>query len=109
MAKTWQVMVAAIVFAGCAGSDIASMKQAYFDLQARNSFLEAETARSFGGGVYEELVFRFVCMNLLHIFLVDVYAERWHLGLQGIPARRWAAALEAGFCYSAVSAGVMRL
>ena len=31
-----------------------------------------EVIKSFGGGIYEELVFRFICMNLLHIFLVDL-------------------------------------
>ncbi|NLE58987.1 MAG: CPBP family intramembrane metalloprotease [Planctomycetes bacterium] len=31
-----------------------------------------EVIRSFGGGIYEELVFRFICMNVLHIFLVDL-------------------------------------
>lgn len=31
-----------------------------------------EVIKSFGGGVYEELVFRFICMNVLHIFLVDL-------------------------------------
>lgn len=33
----------------------------------------------------------------LHIFLLDLYAERFHKGLQGIPARRWAAAVQDGF------------
>lgn len=28
--------------------------------------------RSFGAGIYEELVFRFICMNLLHLLLVDL-------------------------------------
>ncbi len=32
----------------------------------------SEVIKSFGGGVYEELVFRFICMNVLHIFLVDL-------------------------------------
>ena len=33
----------------------------------------------------------------LHIFLLDIYAERFHKGLQGIPARRWDAAVQEGF------------
>jgi putative transposase len=33
----------------------------------------------------------------LHIFLLDIYAERFHKGLQGIPARRWEAAVQDGF------------
>jgi putative transposase len=35
--------------------------------------------------------------KLMHLFIVDRYAERFHRGLGGIPARRWEAALEAGF------------
>jgi putative transposase len=27
--------------------------------------------------------------KLLHIFLLDIYAQRWHDGIQDIPARRW--------------------
>jgi len=34
--------------------------------------------------------------RLLHIFLLDVYAQRWHAGVEGIPARRWAANVDAG-------------
>lgn len=33
----------------------------------------------------------------LHIFLVDIYAEQFHQGLQGVPARRWEEATRAGF------------
>ncbi len=33
----------------------------------------------------------------MHIFLVDIYAERFHKGLNGIPARRWEAAMAEGF------------
>lgn len=33
----------------------------------------------------------------LHLFLLDIYAERFHKGLQGIPARRWEASVQAGF------------
>jgi putative transposase len=33
----------------------------------------------------------------LHIFLLDIYAERFHKGLQGIPARRWEVSVQAGF------------
>lgn len=33
----------------------------------------------------------------LHLFLLDFYAERFHAGLQGIPARRWENALAQGF------------
>jgi putative transposase len=35
--------------------------------------------------------------SALHIFLLDYYAERFHEGLQGIPARRWEAFLADGF------------
>ncbi len=34
--------------------------------------------------------------RLLYVFLLDVYAERFHTGLGGIPARRWAQGLAAG-------------
>jgi len=34
--------------------------------------------------------------RLLHVFLLDVYAERVHTGVGGIPARRWAQGLAAG-------------
>jgi putative transposase len=33
----------------------------------------------------------------LNLFIVDVYAEDFHRGLNGIPARRWEAALAEGF------------
>jgi len=35
--------------------------------------------------------------SALHIFLLDYYAERFHKGLQGIPARRWESFLADGF------------
>ncbi|MBX3060838.1 MAG: transposase [Anaerolineae bacterium] len=35
--------------------------------------------------------------QILHIFLLDIYAERYHKGLDGIPARRWEAFIEQGF------------
>ncbi len=35
--------------------------------------------------------------RLLHIFLLDVYAQRWHEGLQGVPAKRWTENIQAGF------------
>jgi putative transposase len=35
--------------------------------------------------------------QMLHIFLADIYAERFHKGLEGVPARRWKAATEQGF------------
>lgn len=35
--------------------------------------------------------------QILHIFLLDIYAERFHRGLQGIPARRWEGAVQQGF------------
>ncbi len=31
-----------------------------------------QVIQSFGAGIYEELVFRFICMNVLHIALVDI-------------------------------------
>ncbi len=35
--------------------------------------------------------------TVLHIFLLDVYAERFHRGLGGIPARRWESITREGF------------
>jgi putative transposase len=35
--------------------------------------------------------------KLMHLFIVDKYAERFHRGLGGIPARRWELARESGF------------
>ena len=35
--------------------------------------------------------------KILHTFLLDVYAESFHKGIEAIPARRWEAALQAGF------------
>ena len=35
--------------------------------------------------------------KLLSIFLLDIYAERFHQGLNGIPARRWEESLRQGF------------
>lgn len=35
--------------------------------------------------------------KMLNIFLVDIYAERFHHGLNGIPARRWEEKVKAGF------------
>jgi putative transposase len=35
--------------------------------------------------------------QMLHIFLVDIYAENFHRGLQGVPARLWEQATESGF------------
>jgi putative transposase len=34
--------------------------------------------------------------ELLHIFLLDVYAQRWHTGLSGIPAHLWERDIESG-------------
>jgi putative transposase len=35
--------------------------------------------------------------QILHIFLLDIYAESFHRGLQGIPARRWEEMTQQGF------------
>lgn len=35
--------------------------------------------------------------KLLHIFLLDIYAENFHRGVQGIPARLWEQATAGGF------------
>ncbi len=35
--------------------------------------------------------------KILHTFLLDVYAETFHRGIEAIPARRWEEALQAGF------------
>ncbi len=35
--------------------------------------------------------------QILHIFLLDIYAERFHEGLHGVPARQWERAIENGF------------
>jgi putative transposase len=48
-------------------------------------------------------VFQHACISLtafwrlLHIFLLDFYAQRWHKGIGGIPAKRWAENMQAGF------------
>lgn len=52
-------------------------------------------------GDYDSL--RQACISLddldkmMHIFLVDIYAEDFHQGLQGIPARQWEEATRNGF------------
>lgn len=35
--------------------------------------------------------------KMIHIFLLDIYAESFHQGLEGIPARRWEDSLQHGF------------
>jgi putative transposase len=35
--------------------------------------------------------------KMMHIFLVDIYAEDFHRGLQGVPARRWEEITQGGF------------
>lgn len=35
--------------------------------------------------------------KLMHLFVVDLYAERFHRGLDGIPARRWETVTRFGF------------
>lgn len=35
--------------------------------------------------------------RMLNVFLVDVYAQRFHRGMNGIPAHRWAQACQSGF------------
>ncbi|MBF6611710.1 MAG: DDE-type integrase/transposase/recombinase [Chloroflexi bacterium] len=35
--------------------------------------------------------------ELLHIFLLDEYAQRWHKGKKGIPARLWHESVQSGF------------
>jgi len=35
--------------------------------------------------------------KLAHIFLIDCYAQRWHKGLNLIPAKRWAQDIDQGF------------
>jgi len=35
--------------------------------------------------------------RMMHIFLVDIYAQDFHRGLQGIPARRWEQVAQNGF------------
>jgi putative transposase len=35
--------------------------------------------------------------KIIHIFIVDLYAERYHRGLHGIPARKWEEAIRYGF------------
>jgi putative transposase len=48
-------------------------------------------------------VFQHACISLsafwkiLHIFLLDIYAQRWHEGVGGIPARVWEENVQAGF------------
>jgi putative transposase len=48
-------------------------------------------------------VFQHACISLsafwqiLHIFLLDIYAQRWHEGKGAIPAKRWAENVQSGF------------
>ncbi len=35
--------------------------------------------------------------QLLHIFILDVYAQRWHSGLEATPVKRWQESVLAGF------------
>lgn len=35
--------------------------------------------------------------RIMNIFVVDIYAQRYHDGLEGIPARRWEEAMRSGF------------
>lgn len=35
--------------------------------------------------------------RIMGIFVVDIYAQRFHRGIEGIPARRWEAAMRSGF------------
>jgi putative transposase len=39
--------------------------------------------------------------KILNLYIIDNYAEKWHSGLRGIPARRWEQALQTNFfpCY----------
>jgi len=46
--------------------------------------------------------------RLLHVFLLDVYAERFQTGLGGIPARRWAQGLAAGVVPSLLGRATLR-
>ncbi|MBZ0283500.1 MAG: DDE-type integrase/transposase/recombinase [Anaerolineae bacterium] len=36
-------------------------------------------------------------IEIIHIYFLDIYAQDWHKGLQGIPAKRWAESIDAGF------------
>lgn len=48
-------------------------------------------------------VFQHACISLttfwklLHIFLLDVYAQDWHSGVGAIPMRRWQESVQSGF------------
>jgi len=35
--------------------------------------------------------------EILHVYLLDVYAQDWHAGVGGVPAQRWAEAVAAGW------------
>lgn len=35
--------------------------------------------------------------KMMHLFIIDKYAERFHRGLGGVPSRRWQLAVESGF------------
>ncbi len=52
-------------------------------------------------GDYESLRFASLCLGdiekMLHLFLIDIYAESFHRGLGGVPARQWEAATLNGF------------
>ena len=52
-------------------------------------------------GDYDSLKQAYITVDdldqLLHIFLLDIYAEDFHRGLQDIPARRWEKLTDSGF------------
>ncbi|HSH79398.1 MAG TPA: Mu transposase C-terminal domain-containing protein, partial [Herpetosiphonaceae bacterium] len=52
-------------------------------------------------GDYDSLAQACICLRdlqqMLTIFVVDIYAEQFHRGLNGVPARCWEQALKAGF------------
>lgn len=60
-------------------------------------------------GDYQSLKYACVTLNdldkMLHIFLLDIYAEKFHRGLQGIPARCWEEAARDGFFPRVPSSG----
>jgi len=35
--------------------------------------------------------------RIMNIFIVDIYAQRFHRGIEGIPAQRWEGAMQSGF------------
>ncbi|HUM68707.1 MAG TPA: Mu transposase C-terminal domain-containing protein [Chloroflexota bacterium] len=59
----------------------------FSNVEARGDYDSVRFASLRQGEIYQ----------MMHIFLLDIYAETFHRGLGAIPARRWEAAVQDGF------------